>query len=188
MKKRQGLQAGFTLVEMIVVMAIMAILAGAAVTGLSMIRAGNAKKAAARFASALQEAQVETMSKKDAVYLYLYRDSSDKWIAVTSKKKYDGLTALLNAPAAEKKDREVGDRGVSITFQQGGSKTLGNASNSMIRIVFKRENGTYNVTQSGAFSNSGLTSNDFISEIFFKGKGSFRVKMVKDTGKFFIER
>lgn len=199
MKKRQNLEAGFTLVEMIVVIAIMAILAGIAAGSMSLITAGNAKKSAARFNSALNETQVQTMSLKDPTYLYLYRASNGKVMVATAQAA--PVTSASPAPVSsfqppcedkndvdnvsKKKEREIGDKSITVKYKQGSTeKTLGD--NEILRITFRKDSGAYDVEQSGI--TGGFSSTDFISEVNFEGKGHYKVKMVKETGKHYVER
>lgn len=194
MEKQRNLEAGFTLVEMIVVIAIMAILAGVAAGSLSLITAGNAKKCSARFNGALNEAQVQTMSLKDPSYLYLYRESSGKVMVATSNEKCDSRSDF-DTKAANMKTREVGDKAITVkfTFAADGvsttsdvEKTLGD--DQMLRIVYRKDNGAYDVAESGQFGSGGRLGNLFIKEVKFSGKGRYKVKMVEETGKHFVER
>lgn len=187
MKKRQNLEAGFTLVEMIIVIAIMAILAGVAAGSMSLIAAGNAKKCSARFNSALNEAQVQTMSLKDPIYLYLYRASNGKLMVATSKEECKSRTDIDNASSM--KEREVGDHAITVKYSQDSTeKTLGD--DEILRIAYRKDSGAYDVGNSGHSSelNSDPSTRKFISEVKFEGKNSYKVKMVEETGKHFVEK
>lgn len=58
----------------------------------------------------------------------------------------------------------------------------------MLRIVYTKDNGAYNVADSGHFGTGGRQGNLFISAVQFEGKGRYKVKMVEETGRHFIER
>ena len=68
-------ERGFTMVEMIITIAIMAILAGIIGGAYSIIKSGNASKSTSRFLGRLDTTQVENMTKKGTTYLYLFKDS-----------------------------------------------------------------------------------------------------------------
>ena len=55
---------GFSLIELIITMAIMAVFAGAIIGGMSYINAGKTKKAAARLNNKISSIQTATMTKK----------------------------------------------------------------------------------------------------------------------------
>lgn len=192
MRKRQNLEAGFTLVEMIVVIAIMAILAGVAGASMSLITAGNAKKSAARFNSALNETQVQTMSLAKPTYLYLYRASNGTIMVATLQQEstdaYTSRTEVLSN-LSKMKERELGDKSITIKYTQDSTeKTLG--ENDIIRIAFKKDSGAYDVKESGGAGDFSILPEDrkFISDVKFEGKGHYIVKMVKETGKHYVER
>lgn len=194
MKKRQNLEAGFTMIEMLIVIAIMGILAGIAAGSLSLITAGNAKKSAARFNNALNEAQVQTMSLKNPTYLYLYRASNGRIMAATSSKKCDSRTDLDNE-VDNMKTREVGDKAITIKFILAADGSIATSDvekelgdDQMLRIVYRKDNGAYNAVESGHFGSGGLQSNLFIKEIQFLGKAHYKVKMVEETGKHYVEK
>ena len=66
---------GFSLIELIITMAIMAVFAGAIIGGMSYINAGKTKKAAARLNNKISSIQTATMTKKGQTFLYIYRTS-----------------------------------------------------------------------------------------------------------------
>ena len=65
MKRWKECEDGFTMVEMIITIAISAILVGTVITAFGYLNSGNAKRSAARFNSKLTTAQTETMMLKD---------------------------------------------------------------------------------------------------------------------------
>lgn len=190
MKKRQNLEAGFTLVEMIITIAIMAILAGVAAGSMSLITAGNAKKSSARFNSALNEAQVQTMSRVKPTYLYLYRASNGRIMVATSESDAaDACKTIGEITAATRKEREVGDSTITVKYTQNSTeKTLGDGE--ILRITYRKDSGAYDVGESGHTNDFSLAPADrkFISEVKFEGKSSYKVKMVKETGRHYVEK
>ena len=101
-------ERGFTMVEMIITIAIMAILAGIIGGAYSIIKSGNASKSTSRFLGRLDTTQVENMTKKGTTYLYLFKDSD----GVQTLMYNDGTDTGLNSQSdviAHKADGVVKD-------------------------------------------------------------------------------
>lgn len=178
MKRWRKCEDGFTMVEMIITIAISAILLGSIVATLGYISAGNAKRSAARFNSKLNTAQTETMMQAKPTYLYLYKESDGSIKCVLSKGNYQSRTALNGRPADET-PTDVGGSGVNVTakIEGGGTYTLLNA-NTMIKIAFDKATGAYKSANAGSDADS-----HFFEEIEFSGREKFKVTLVKATGK-----
>ena len=123
--------------------------------------------------------------------MYLYRESNGKIMVATSSEKCDNRT-VLDSKVADMKTREVGDKAITVKIKQGSTeKTLGD--NQMIRVVYRKDTGAYDAVNSGYSGSDDLsvdtdTSREFISQVQFQGKSRYTVKMVKETGKHFVER
>lgn len=178
-KKWKECEAGFTLVEMIITIAIMAVLAGASVTAVGMIASGNAKRSAARFNSQLTTAQTDTMMKKDQVFLYLYDDEGVK--SVVSTNKYADRSALDGGLISES-PKDVGGAGVTVkaTAEDGSSIILDDTN--MMKFAFVKASGAYE------FVKTSDSDTKFYSEIQFSGRGNYKVTLVKMTGKHVVNK
>lgn len=75
MKKNKN--AGFSLVEIIVVLAIMAVLVGMSATGISLLFSRDAEKCALEIESGLEKLRTYTMSKKGNWHMEIKKESSD---------------------------------------------------------------------------------------------------------------
>lgn len=190
MKQWQKQEDGFTLIEMIITVAISAILVGSAVAAFGYISAGNAKRSASRFNARLSTAQTETMMKKDPVYMYLYKDGKGPKV-VLSKNDYSSASALVGAVNAHTETvTEVGGSGVDVVAAtETGSTdpaktyTLSDISNNMIKIAFDKATGAYKCVNSGASGDS-----RFFVEIRFSGRENYTVTLVQKTGKHVLNK
>ena len=79
---------GFSLVEMIIVIAVIAILAGASVTFFGHVRYANTQKTVESIDSAIDKLQSNAMSKSNNSYLYIYK-LSDGYYMKTVDTYYD---------------------------------------------------------------------------------------------------
>lgn len=70
-------QKGYTLIELIVTMAIMLILTGAVITGVSMLGKGNAKKSSKMFVTVINELRGKTLSISDSLTAEVYKKESE---------------------------------------------------------------------------------------------------------------
>lgn len=82
MKKRKSDNRGLSLIELIVVIAILGILSVGAVNSLGLLSSSGAKEAATKLKSAMSKARTETMSKSQAS-LKLYEDDSEYYVQFT---------------------------------------------------------------------------------------------------------
>lgn len=184
-------QDGFTLVEMIITIAIAGLLVGAVIGFTGYIRVGNSKKSAAKFNGKLDTVQVENMTKEGTAYLYVYKDSDG--IQVTMAKadsSYpDGFTSRSNLnsylAAGSGSASQIGDSRVSVSAQgkDGGtdiSMSLG--EDNMLKIGFSKSTGAYTCSGTGAVGDTA-----FYDTIIFSGAESYTVRMVQSTGKHFIK-
>ncbi|MDE6851594.1 MAG: prepilin-type N-terminal cleavage/methylation domain-containing protein [Lachnospiraceae bacterium] len=178
MKRGRQCEDGFTMVEMIITIAVSAILVGTIVATLGYISAGNAKRSAARFNSKLNTAQTETMMQAKPTYLYLFVDGGVK--AVLSKEEYTTSHELKNkVSTGVESATDVGGSRVTVSLiPDDGSPASELNDTNMLRIAFKKATGAYEYTEL-----EGGASSTFFEEIEFAGGEKFKVTLVKATGK-----
>lgn len=173
---------GFSLVEFIVVMAIMAILLGASVTLIGNLHYANLESAVESLHAMLEKQRVTTMSKEDDWYLYIYRLTDGYYMMLTNE-EYGASSEIANKENGTK----ICSGSIQITAGSSGT-ILG--SNDMVRISYLR-NGVFS-DESKVFV-SGNVPEDFFDagnregRIVFTGRGSHNVTLYKDTGKNFID-
>ncbi len=177
MKQWEKCEDGFTLVEMIITIAISAILVGSIVVTMGYISAGNAKRSAARFNSKLSTAQTETMTREKPIYLYLFKNNGIKAILSDN----EGLT--LAQLQANTNATEVGGAQVIVKADDGSGTNPELTDTNFIRIAFDKATGAYRYAKF-----DGKADSEFISEIEFSGKEKFKVTLVKMTGKHVVSK
>lgn len=169
---------GFTLIELIVVMMIMAIFAVGSITAFNLSDSGSAKNAAKRILSKLDYVQMENMTKTKSYYLQIMWD--------TTKQKYVlntvAVDASLNSVTESSEDLDLKNEQISYWCRKDGFDTRhtinkSNTDNSM-DISFQKDTG-------GVVENTTL---GYINKISITSAGATRnIVIVTATGKHFIE-
>ena len=173
MKKRKHLgQNGITLVEIIIVIAIMGILASTSVMMIGHLHYANTQKVVKTLDSSLSALQVKTMSKTGDYYMYVYkldngyymRSLPDNLSSFEDTTLSDDGTRLCNNTSKSRRDRSPGNE---VTEKGAGG--------NYIKIAY---------TKTACFD----TANTNVSAIYIDGVPAYTVKLVSDTGKHFIEK
>lgn len=167
---------GYSLVEIIIVIAIMAILTGGVFFSINMVFGANAKTCANDLKNAISQCKVNTMGKSDAA-LEIYRDSSNQCIYAKQwiKESY-GWQA--------KEPEKISNAKVYVTYTTDGTNFQELDDTKSIFIGFDRSSGSF---REGTNPNSGMT--DPIYSGFFVGGGGrkYDIELVKLTGKVSVE-
>lgn len=191
---------GFSLIELIITMGIMAVFAGALISGLGYMNSGRAKKAAAKLNSAISRIQTDTMTKKGETYLYLFQDGKNVFLCtLNSEEDFDG-DGSPDYPKGFKTRAELkgyvdggGDVGklcdsaVTVKGQYGSSSVTLSESN-MLKIGYSKGTGAFTYSNGGQLDSNGeFTNVPFYNEIKLFGKDMYTIKLVEATGKHFMK-
>lgn len=149
---------GFSLVELIIVIAVASILVGGTFYGVNYIESANAKKCANSINSGISYAKSQTMSKAKPIHMFLYGYSGGYYI-----KYSEDDTIALDTDA-----KEITANRVTIVFDDG--TILGDGV--IKKISFNRKDGS---VAEGP------------KTISLDGSGSYAITLVHSTGKHFIE-
>lgn len=150
---------GFSLIELMIVIAIMAVLVGGTALSYNMVRSADTKGTAYDIDSGLTELKSKNMGGNKLMYMHLYRYDGTYYIDYTDSDSY--------TPAG--KGKEIGDGSLRIScdgtaLADGDEVTIG---------IQKKD---------GAFS-------DGPEEISVEGENvtGYIVYLIRDTGKHYVE-
>ncbi|MCR5625022.1 MAG: type II secretion system GspH family protein [Lachnospiraceae bacterium] len=197
---------GFSLIELIVTIAIMGILAGAIVANVVIIGNANSKKAAQRLGTKLDTCLSENLTKLDNTYLYIFKSGGEVktliWKtptnAVTSDSdlystyryrgynSYDELMAAKYTKELIAADApSLGGNNIDISVIKDNTET-DLPSNGIIKIGFDKADGSINtcvMTTSAGMDISDSSAIIDFDTIRVSGRAKVDVKLVHSTGK-----
>lgn len=160
---------GFSLIEIIVVLAILAILSTGCIYIYQSLGFANIKKTSVSINDSMSKARIYTMSKKDRQYLYLYQ--------------IDGkLYSMLST-----------DSGLSIGSGGGLNTTDGTGYSGDIRLSYKNNSGTLIDLNNDewiciSFHKSSGAFDSCYPEIILKSRNETSlIKCVKETGRHWVD-
>lgn len=163
---------GYSLVELIIVIAIMALLTGTAFFSINMIFGASAKTCANDIKEALAENKVTAMGKSDA-RVEIYRDASDNCVYVRQwVKKGDDWES--------KEPERLGNSRVYVAYvpKEGAETEL--TAGSSLWLCYDRGNGSFRK----ADADGPVESCILCREIYVKGGSRFyKLTLTELTGK-----
>ena len=163
---------GMSLVEIILVLALIGILAGASATLMGHIRYANTKKAVEAIDTALNKQRVEAMSHSDTPYLYIYALSDGYYMRQLNDEIYTFDSAKLSSDGV----KLCGSSTEIYMESLGGTKVTGG---TFIRIAFKRS-GVFDTTVVSGEKRTNVT------DIVIKGSGTYTIHLAEETGKHYV--
>lgn len=178
---------GFSLIEMIVVVLIIAIAAGAAIMSLSVALRANTTRAATELSSVISEARLEAMSRPSgSVELRVYQSSSDGkfYVDIVMEKAGKANTTGTSSGGSEKliESKAVASGSVSLSAYDSSAANGRSAEikgNSSAVIKFDKSSGRLSSFEVG--TGSGYDS------IVISGAKTSTVRIAKMTGRSYVE-
>lgn len=130
--------AGMSIVEIVIVIAIMAILLGAGAYGIGQVTGYRARECANAVSTSLSECKVTTLGKAKStgdIYWELYTDGGRYYVRTV----YNAGTATEYA-----KTEKVGESGLTVTCEDssGGSVAVTGGPGSGLSLCFNRASGS----------------------------------------------
>lgn len=174
---RNKRKQGFSMIELIIVVAIIGIFTGLSAIGMSYVRAGNVKRGAVTVNSNLTKLRYDALraSSSERPYMYLYKIGDSVYMQCSDKAE---SSVSFTASAGMK----ISNGNCRVTYN--GGNEIPSASSRGIKIGYKKG--------SGGFLNEGIfSSKQDVADITFKtssGDGTtYIVQIVRETGKHYIE-
>ncbi len=159
---------GFTLIELIIVMAIVGILSVGSYFGANMLGLGSAKSTVSRINSMLDYVQVENMTKNKTYYLIISEAGG-----------HYSLSVMAGTQVISEEQLELVRGEIKYTTKDGATHLVSGvpAPGVTAKICFKKDTG-------GVATNSG----EVITRIEVSSAGSsYAIHLVEATGKHYID-
>lgn len=160
---------GFSLIELIVVIAILAIMSAGAISGLGYLSMANASKCVSKIDSGIATLKSKNMREASDTYMHLYKYEGNYYIEYNNDPAY--------VPANADKGEMIANRQLTISW-----KNKDDASQTTIEEDAPKTFGIHK--KDGSFKTISGTKEP-MCEIFVKGKSTHKVTLVTDTGKHF---
>ena len=179
--------AGFSLIEIIVVVLIIAIAAGAAIMSLSAALRANTTRAATELSSVISEARIEAMSRPvGSVELRVYQSSSDGrfYADIVMKKTGKANAAGTSSSGPEKiiESKSVASGAVSLSASDssaaaGRSAEIKGSSSAVIKFD----------KSSGRLSSFKVGTGSGYDSVVISGAKTSTVRIAKMTSRSYVE-
>lgn len=175
---------GFTLIELIIVIAIMAVLGGVFVYSFSVVTGQEARQCANNFSAVLDKAKNYALTKSGSsdVYLEVSLDSDKGYMArfyiPVSPEDSSSTYVLMEEQKIGKKAVEV-----TCTLQNGTSFSI--TGSNCIRIYYDRVSGAF---QEATAVIGGGNEESYCTKIQIKRGRTYLLTLVPPTGKHTLER
>lgn len=171
---------GFSMIEMIVTIAILAVITGAAVSIFSWIRNNRIRSMAGNVNTVISDTRSKTLTKGGSFELVIKRDTDSSIIAEIYSSNAGDPTSPIDTKKISSKD---GD----ITVESSGTEYHVNSSYEL-HISFNKADGAFKEMAVYSTSGSSTSGMNFDGEIKVSYAGLDRtIKLIELTGKHYIE-
>lgn len=150
---------GFSLMEMIIVIAILGMITGGIAVTYNMVRSADVKGMAYDIDSSLTNLKSKNMGSNKQLFMHLYKQSGNYFIDYTEEESY--------TPSGE--GESVGESGISLKYD-GKELTDG----EVITIGIQKKDDAFSVGPEEI-------------EVYDNNVNDYMVYLVKDTGKHYVE-
>ncbi|MBR4734195.1 MAG: prepilin-type N-terminal cleavage/methylation domain-containing protein [Lachnospiraceae bacterium] len=142
-------QKGFTIVELVIVTAIVTIMASLSLTMLGRIKYANTEKMVNYVYDALKKLQITAMSKSDPYYLHIYKEGDEYYYITSTSSTYlssmgtngtslGGNIKIFKVVGAGGTEEEiVGNKRIAISYRKDGRIREKDASGSALEDIRK---------------------------------------------------
>lgn len=168
-KKKCRNEAGVTLVEIIIVLAIIGILASASVLLIGHLHYADTERVINNIDTSMNELQIKNISKAEQSYLYIYHLSDGYYMRILSDDLSGFDSSKLNGDGTKLSNNTIEIYGTDAS----GSRVAIKGTANYIKVSY---------TKSGSFDSSRTN----VKEIAIEGTPKQTLTLVFDTGKHFI--
>lgn len=168
-KKKCRNEAGVTLVEIIIVLAIIGILASTSVLLIGHLHYADTERVINNIDTSMNELQIKNISKAEQSYLYIYHLSDGYYMRILSDDLSGFDSSKLNGDGTKLSNNTIEIYGTDA----GGSRVAIKGTANYIKVSY---------TKSGSFDSSRTN----VKEIAIEGTPQQTLTLVFDTGKHFI--
>lgn len=187
MKKREQNLSGFSLIELMILIAVMSILVGMVALGFGFLRSTDTKQVAYGIENGLKTLKSKDMAGKETQYLHVF---------VHNGKYYRTITNSAAAPTPGGSEKEIGSAesiSVNVIYdvrdEYGSSLpdrtvTLSESGTTDICVGITKKDGTFLYQKVSGTNNSEAPREMHVTA---SGGTSYLVYMVTDTGKHYVE-
>lgn len=169
---------GFSLVEMLIVIALLGILVGGIGLSIGLLRSADTKGTAYDIKSGLTDLKSRTTGGKDQPYMYLYSINDTYYLDIT----YTEPTSYVPTTDA----KEIGDSRIQITYG-ADKKAIEDEADGFICFAFQKKDGSFLKDEDGKCIKGGKSTCPEEVYISSDGASSYVVHMVPDTGHHYVE-
>lgn len=166
---------GFTIIELIVVIAMLVIFIGAVSVNVGRITGYDAKEGYKKISSAITENKIETLGKAKMtgdIYLEIYRDDSDRNLYVQTIHNGRSSRDVVKKTKLNKRGR------ASVSYELSDGTKVENVGNSNpLVICFNRASGAI------VDINDGYKVSDLKYIYITAGSYEYTIELVPETGK-----
>ncbi len=167
-------QKGFTLIELVIVAAIVTIMASLSLTMLGRIKYANTEKMVNYVYDALKKLQITAMSKSEANYLHIYKDGDSYYYITSTSPTYNASTMGTNGTSLG------GNIKIYKVIGAGGSETEITGSHR-IALSYKKDGCVREKDSAG-------NALEDIRKIVIKGSYEVEIRINPKTGKCVVEK
>ncbi|MCM1325483.1 MAG: type II secretion system GspH family protein [Bacteroidales bacterium] len=167
---------GLSLVEIIIVVAIMSVLTGVLALGVSAALSKPADECAEKIVSTLNSARITTMGKQE-ISMKFYQDDTGVYL----------VESITDTSGSYNKKSKIGQKGVMVSYKLEGDTDYRELNDSGIILSFKRSTGGFNNVFTSGPSGNADTGKHCVEVKVHKASRDKIIKLAYLTGKVMIE-
>ncbi len=162
--------SGFTLIEAIIVIAIVAIMVVGGISGFGFLDLASASKCSAKIDTGLTKLKSQNMSKTSSVYMHLYYYDNDYYIL------YNDSSSFTPSAANYSEGEVVGNEKLRVYFDNQDLSTI---PTKCVSVGVRRKDGDFTNTATPTSTIKVVRTSD--------SSTAHEVTLVTSTGKHFID-